>query len=46
MGRVPGFVYRVIATYLIRQAGFTHKMVHTGAVTLIQRFGSALICVE
>ena len=42
MGRVLGIVYRVIATHLIRQAGFTHKMAHTGAVTLIQRFGSAL----
>jgi hypothetical protein len=42
MGRVLGIVYRVIATYLIRQAGFTRKMAHTGAVTLIQRFGSAL----
>lgn len=42
MGRVLGIVYRVITTYLIRQAGFTHKMAHTGAVTLIQRFGGAL----
>jgi len=42
MGRVLGIVYRVIATYLIRQAGFTHKTAHSGAVTLIQRFGSAL----
>jgi len=42
MGRVLGIVYRVIATHLIKKAGQTHKMAHTGAVTLIQRFGSAL----
>jgi hypothetical protein len=27
---------------VIKKAGQTHKMAHTGAVTLIQRFGSAL----
>jgi hypothetical protein len=42
MGRVLGIVYRVIATHLVRKAGHTHAMAHTGAVTLIQRFGSAL----
>lgn len=42
MCRVLGIVYSVIATYLIRQAGFTHKTAHYGVVTLIQRFGSAL----
>ena len=42
MGRVLGIVYRVIATYLVKKAGRTHKTAHTGAVTLIQRFGSAL----
>jgi hypothetical protein len=42
MARVLGIVYRVIATHLIKKAGQTHKMAHTGAVTLIQRFGSAL----
>ena len=42
MGRVLGIVYRVIATPLIKQAGFSRKAAHTGAVTLIQRFGSAL----
>jgi hypothetical protein len=42
MGRVLGIVYRVIATHKIKKAGQTHKMAHTGAVTLIQRFGSAL----
>ena len=38
MGSVLGIVYRAIASYLINQAGFTS----TTAVTLIQRFGSAL----
>jgi hypothetical protein len=42
MGRVLGIVYRVIATHLIRKSGHTHRTAHTGAVTLIQRFGSAL----
>lgn len=42
MGQVLGIVYRVIATHLIHQAGLTKAYAHTGAVTLIQRFGSAL----
>jgi hypothetical protein len=42
MGQVLGIVYRVIATYLIKKTGHTHQTAHTGAVTLIQRFGSAL----
>ncbi len=42
MGQVLGIVYRVIATHLIKKAGFKKKMARTGAVTLIQRFGSAL----
>jgi len=42
MGQVLGIVYRVIATYLIKQTGYTLKTARTGAVTLIQRFGSAL----
>ncbi len=42
MGRVLGIVYRVIATHLIRKSGYTHRTARTGAVTLIQRFGSAL----
>jgi hypothetical protein len=42
MGQVLGIVYRSIATHLIKQAGFTCKMAQTGAVTLFQRFGSAL----
>jgi len=42
MGRVLGIVYRCLATYLIRKAGFKRKTAQAGAVTLIQRFGSAL----
>jgi ribosomal protein S27E len=42
MGEVLGIVYRCIATHLIREAGFSRKTARTGAVTLIQRFGSAL----
>jgi len=42
MGQVLGIVYRCIAMHLTKQAGFTCKMAQTGAVTLIQRFGSAL----
>lgn len=41
-GRVLGIVYRIIAAHLIRQAGYTQQWARTGAVTLIQRFGSAL----
>ena len=42
MGAVLAIVYRVIATHLIRKAGFSAKRARTGAVTLIQRFGGAL----
>ena len=42
MGRVLGIVYRAISVQLIQKAGFTRKNAQTGAVTLIQRFGSAL----
>ena len=42
MGRVLGIVYRVIATHLVKKAGLTKRKAQTGAVTLIQRFGSAL----
>jgi len=42
MGKALGIVYRAIATHLIHQAGFTHNTARTGAVTFIQRFGSAL----
>jgi hypothetical protein len=42
MGRVLGIVYRAIATHLMKKAGLSRKTAQTGAVTLIQRFGSAL----
>lgn len=42
LGQVLGIVYRVIAAHLVRQAGQTHPTASTGAVTLIQHFGSAL----
>ena len=42
MGHAPGIVYRCIVRHLIRKAGFCRKMAETGAVTLNQRFGSAL----
>ena len=42
MGQVLGIVYRCIATHLIKKAGFSRTTAQTGAVTLIQRFGSAL----
>ena len=42
MGRVLGIVYRAISSHLIQKSGFTRKTAQTGAVTLIQRFGSAL----
>jgi hypothetical protein len=34
-------IHRVIATFLLKQAGLKRGQAHTGAVTLIQRFGSA-----
>src|ERR671914_2389347 len=34
-------VYRVISTFLIKQAGLQRTEADTGAITLIQRFGSA-----
>lgn len=41
MSRVLGIVTRVISIHLAHQAGLTRKEAPTGAVTLIQRFGSA-----
>ena len=35
-------VYRAISGFLLRKAGLTRATGHAGAVTLIQRFGSAL----
>jgi hypothetical protein len=42
MGNVLRIVNRAISTYLINKAGFKVPQAQTGAVTLIQRFGSAL----
>ena len=42
MGRVLGIVYRTLATHQTRKAGHTQRSARTGAVTIIQRFGSAL----
>jgi len=42
MGKVLRIVYRAISTHLIHKTGFSLKDGATGAVTLIQRFGSAL----
>jgi ribosomal protein S27E len=42
LGKALEVVTRAIGTYLVKKAGFTHKTAKTGAVTLIQRFGSAL----
>ena len=42
MGKVSAIVNRAFSTYLINKAGLKVIESHTGAVTLIQRFGSAL----
>ena len=43
LSQVLGVVYRAISTYLIKNTGFTVASgAKAGAVTLIQRFGSAL----
>jgi Putative transposase len=42
MGQVPCIVNRTLATHQIRKVGYTHRITRTGAVTLIQRFCSAL----
>jgi hypothetical protein len=42
MGKVLDIIYRTIATHLTHKAGFTTTTAKPGAVTLIQRFGSAL----
>src|SRR5215472_12884303 len=34
-------IHRVIVTFLIKQSGLKPRQANTGAVTLIQRFGSA-----
>jgi len=40
--QVLGVVYRTISGYLLKRAELPRATGHTGAVTLIQRFGSAL----
>ena len=42
MTSVLAIIYRAITTHLTHKAGFAKTEVKTGAVTLIQRFGSAL----
>jgi hypothetical protein len=42
MIKVPGIAYRAVAPHLTRKATYTRTAIHTGAVTLIERFGSAL----
>ena len=42
MGKMLGIVHRMIATHLIKKAGFTRTTAHTGAVTLVQCVGGAL----
>ncbi|MGB5446583.1 MAG: IS91 family transposase [Psychromonas sp.] len=42
MGKLLGIIYRALSSYLIKKAEHTKATAHTGAVTLIQRFGSAL----
>jgi hypothetical protein len=39
---VLGTAYRTISGFLLRRAGLTRTTGHTGAVTLVQRCGSAL----
>jgi len=42
MGKVLGIVYRILATHITKKAGDNKQTAKTGAVTQIQRFGSAL----
>ena len=42
LSEVLGVVYRTISDHLLARAGVRRAAGHTGAVTLIQRFGSAL----
>lgn len=42
LSKVMGIIHRAISTHIVNRAGFTTKQAKTGAVTLIQRFGSAL----
>jgi ribosomal protein S27E len=42
LSKVMGIIHRAISTHIVNRAGFSNKQAKTGAVTLIQRFGSAL----
>lgn len=42
MSKVLGIATRTQSTHLAHQAGLRKKEAHTGAATVIQRFGSAL----
>lgn len=42
MGKVLSIVYRTLTTHITKKAGYNKQTAQTGAVTLIQRFGSAL----
>ena len=42
IGPAKRLVYRAIANFLIKKAGISEAPAQIGAVTLIQRFGSAL----
>ena len=42
LSKVMAIIHRAISTHIVNKAGFTNKQAKTGAVTLIQRFGSAL----
>jgi hypothetical protein len=42
MNKVLGIVTRLISTHLIQKGGANLRTARTGAVTFIQRFGSAL----
>lgn len=42
IGKVLGIVYRCLSSHQVKSAGFTHATAKTGAVTLVQRFGSSV----
>jgi hypothetical protein len=42
LSKVMQIIHRAISTHIVNKAGFTNKQAKTGAVTLIQRFDSAL----
>jgi ribosomal protein S27E len=42
VGEALAIVYRALSGFLLRKAGLTRRQAQCGAVTLIQRFGSAL----